>query len=145
MVSSLCDPAIPLLRIYLKKINDHKSIKRSTSKPFPPSIICYGDTLGMWGELSDRVRPGRPSQWRVPGAAPRVGGPVCAGAGAAAEARFIISKRAHKHTCPQVITTPSHPHNPACYRGEARWFRLGFGPLFPNFLSWVWMICHPSG
>ena len=24
------------------------------------------------------------------------------------------------HTCPQINTTPSHPHNPDCYRGEAR-------------------------
>ena len=36
------------------------------------------------------------------------------------EARFITSKSAHKHTCPQINTTPSHPHNPDCYRGEAR-------------------------
>ena len=62
MVSSLCDPAIPLLGIYLKKINYHRSIKRFTSKHFPPSVVCSGDALGTQEEPSDRVRPGRPLQ-----------------------------------------------------------------------------------
>ena len=67
------------------------------------------------------------------------------------------------HTCPQINTTPSHPHTRAhrqiprlhilthmptdkhhaftssqsrlLQRRSERWFRLGFGPLFPNFLS----------